>query len=117
MNGQNCYTKQQRAKMEQAQRDYEARETILSRLPARLEYSRIVREWVTALPAAQRANKWSLEMIGAVAFEHEPRRPALRSVALVLLSLGWTTRRDYTTAGGGRRYWYAPEYRQSIKSN
>ena len=76
--------------------------------PPKLDYAKCIRDWWNSMAPAVRNHPWMIETIMATAFKDQPRRPAMRCVANVLRSTGWTERRDWTRAGRNRRQWIPP---------
>lgn len=60
------------------------------------------------LPPVQRDRPWSMEELVARLSGRFTARPHPMHVGQALWALGWTTRRDWTRDGGGRRMWLRP---------
>jgi hypothetical protein len=64
-----------------------------------------ITELMASLPAAQRDRLWSMEELVARLAGRYRDRPHPQMIGTALRTLGWSTVRDYSSAGGGRRYW------------
>ena len=58
-----------------------------------------------SLPPVQRDRPWSMDELVARLQGRYSVRPHAMHVGQALRALGWTTRRDWTHDGGGRRVW------------
>ena len=69
-----------------------------------------ITEFMASLPPAQRDRPWSMaELVARLAGRYRDR-PHPQMIGAALRTLGWSTVRDYSTAGGGRRYWIPIDY-------
>lgn len=65
-----------------------------------------IEELMRTLPPAQRDRPWSIdELVCRLEGKHRDR-PHPADVGRALRSLGWNRVRDWSSAGGGRRYWF-----------
>ena len=60
-----------------------------------------------SLPPVQRDRPWSMDELVARTHGRFSARPHPMNIGQALRALGWTTRRDWTRDGGGRRIWIA----------
>lgn len=64
-----------------------------------------ITELMATLPPTQRDRKWSMaELVSRLDGRYRDR-PHPQMVGEALRRLGWSTGRNWTKAGGGRRYW------------
>lgn len=64
-----------------------------------------ITELMASLPPAQRHRKWSMaELVSRLEGRYRDN-PHPQMIGETLRRLGWSTMRDYSNAGGGRRYW------------
>lgn len=65
-----------------------------------------ITELMASLPQAQRDRKWSMaELVSRLEGRYRDK-PHPQMIGETLKRLGWSTGRDYSNAGGGRRYWF-----------
>jgi len=64
-----------------------------------------ITELMATLPPTQRDRKWSMaELVSRLDGRYRDR-PHPQMIGAALRRLGWNSMRDYSNAGGGRRYW------------
>lgn len=67
-----------------------------------------ITEFMATLPPAQRDRKWSMaEFVSRLEGRYRDK-PHPQMIGESLRRLGWSTMRDYSNAGGGRRFWKTP---------
>jgi hypothetical protein len=64
-----------------------------------------ITELMASLPPVQRDRKWSMTELVARLEGRYRDRPHPQMIGAALRTLGWSTVRDYSNSGGGRRYW------------
>jgi hypothetical protein len=64
-----------------------------------------IEELMRTLPAAQRDRPWSIDELVCRLEGKYRDRPHPADVGRALRRLGWERVRDWSNAGGGRRYW------------
>lgn len=106
------YREQLRQEAEQQRRAHEARNRRHPRDP-RLQCETPLPEQIEALmrslPPAQRNRPWSMaELVARLHGRYNPN-PCAGEVGRALRALGWTTQRDWSNRGAGRRVWLSPE--------
>ena len=67
-----------------------------------------IEDLMNSLSPAQRSRPFIMDELVARLHGRYNARPHPMNVGQALRALGWTTRRDWTRDGGGRRYWFAP---------
>ncbi len=65
-----------------------------------------IRELMDGLAPVQRNRHWSMDEMVARLDGKFSARPHAMNVGTALRQLGWRSTRDWTNAGGGRRYWF-----------
>ena len=67
---------------------------------------------MATLSPAQRNRPWSMdELVARLQGRYNSARPHPMNVGQALRALGWTTSRDWTVQGSGRRYWMQRTYK------
>ena len=65
-----------------------------------------ITELMASLPPAQRDRKWSMaELVSRLDGRYRDR-PHPQMIGAALRRLGWSSMRDWSQSGGGRRYWF-----------
>ncbi len=64
-----------------------------------------IEELMRSLPPAERQRRWTMAEFVARLSGRYAARPHPMRIGEALRTLGWKQRRDWTNAGGGRRYW------------
>ena len=64
-----------------------------------------IEAFMRSLPPVQRDRPWSMDELVARLQGRYSARPHPMHIGQALRALGWTTRRDWTRDGSGRRYW------------
>lgn len=70
-----------------------------------------ITELMASLPPAQLERKWAMADLVARLEGRYRDRPHPQMIGAALRKLGWSTLRDWTIAGGGRRYWTSNDQR------
>ena len=68
-----------------------------------------INELMRSLPPRELNRPWLMEEFVARLDGRYKTNPHAMRVGEALRKLGWVRRRDWSTAGGGRRYWYATD--------
>ena len=68
-----------------------------------------ITELMRALPPRELNRPWLMEEFVARLDGRYRTNPHAMRVGEALRKLGWVRRRDWSQAGGGRRYWYATD--------
>lgn len=64
-----------------------------------------ITEFMRSLPPSQREREWPISDLVCRLHGRYRSRPHPADVGQALRALGWSRRRDWTNAGGGRRVW------------
>jgi hypothetical protein len=64
-----------------------------------------ITEFMLSLPPSQREREWAISDLVCRLHGRYRARPHPADVGQALRALGWSRRRDWTNAGGGRRVW------------
>jgi hypothetical protein len=66
-----------------------------------------ITEFMRSLPPSQREREWAISDLVCRLHGRYRARPHPADVGQALRALGWSRRRDWTNAGGGRRVWHS----------
>jgi hypothetical protein len=78
------------------------------RIVCEVPLKRQVQEHLQSQPPIMRDKPISLMSLRAQLQGRYNARPSAGDLGVVLTSLGFTRKRDYSNGGGGRRYWFPP---------
>lgn len=73
------------------------------------DYAVLISEWFNSMPPAMRDRRFTTDELLARFSGRYRDKPACRMIAAALRANGFTSHRDWTSAGCNQRYWLPPK--------